>query len=70
MNRGPWNVISGQCNVIMRPCNVIMGQRNVNRGPFNLIMGRWNVNSGHGMSLWDRVMRLWASVIWLLERGM
>ena len=46
MNRRPWNVIRGQCNVITRPRNVIVRPWNVNRGTCSVIMGQWNVNRG------------------------
>jgi len=49
MNIGPWNVVMGQCNLIMGP-------RNVNRGPSDVIMGPLNVNRDRAMSSWDCAM--------------
>ena len=46
MNRGPWNVIMGQCIVIMGPWNVNRGLSNVIMGQLNVIMGPWNVIMG------------------------
>jgi len=42
VNRVPWNVVMGQCNVMMGPLNV-------NRGPWNVVIGPRNVNRGRAM---------------------
>ena len=44
-----WNVVMGQCNVIIVRRNVNSGPWNVIMGECNLIMESWNVNRGPGM---------------------
>ena len=42
VNRVPWKVVMGQCNVMMGPLNM-------NRGPWNVIIGLRNVNRDRAM---------------------